>query len=131
MRVTLHFDSFDRLAPGAWAIVWIDTDVGKWSREGHAGMEVPQWGRYRSTQGGTCLIAGEDGAEFCTIDGLDLTAASGPFEGEHGRAQWRSGAHAPVYGDWHVQCVDETACVPEEGLFADEAEDAQDRIRIA
>ncbi|WP_322060021.1 DUF3564 family protein [Paraburkholderia sp. J63] len=49
-----------------------------------------------------------------------LGAAGGPFEGEHGRAQWHGGAGEQVSGDWHVQCVDETACVPEEGLFADE-----------
>lgn len=123
MRVTLHLDSFDRLAPGAWAIVWIDTEVGKWSREGHAGMALPQWGRYRSyrgAQGETCLVAGEAGPELCTIEGLDLGAAGGPFEGEHGHAQWHGDAHEPVQGDWHVQCVDETANVPEEGLFADE-----------
>ena len=119
MRITLHLDTFERLSPNAWGIVWIDKEAGKWSREAHAGLALPQWGRYRSTQGSTWLAAGEEGAEFCRIEGLDLAAADGPFEGEHGRVQWHGSAQEPVAGNWHVQCVDETVCTPEDGLFAD------------
>ncbi|WP_028220917.1 DUF3564 family protein [Paraburkholderia oxyphila] len=121
MRITLHLDTFDRLAPGAYGIVWIDKETGKWSREGHAGLALPQWGRYRSGQGCTWLIAGVDGAGLCTLEGLDLAAHDGPFEGEHGRVQWHGGTQEPATGDWHVQCVDETACDPEDAFFADEA----------
>jgi hypothetical protein len=120
MRVTLHLDTFDQLAPGAYAIVWIDKEAGKWSREGHAGVELPEWGRCRSTQGTTCLVAGSGGADLCTLEGLDLIAREGPFEGEHGSVQWHGDVRGPVAGSWHVQCVDETSCDPEEGLFADE-----------
>lgn len=130
MRVTVHLDTFDRLAPGAYAIVWIDKEAGKWSREGHAGVELPQWGHCRSTREGTCLAAGDNASDCCMIEGLDLTSSEGPFEGEHGRVQWHGCGLEPVAGDWHVQCVDSTPCVPEEVLFADEAEDVHDPIRF-
>jgi hypothetical protein len=122
MRVTVHLDSFDRLDPAAYAIVWIDTFAGKWSREGHAGVELPEWGRCARVPGGTTLVASDDLRDICTIEGLDLSAGSGPFEGESGRVQWHARANAePLAARWHVQCVDESALDPEEGLFADEA----------
>ncbi|WP_043288662.1 DUF3564 family protein [Paraburkholderia oxyphila] len=129
MRVTLHLDSFGRFAPGTYAIVWIDKEAGKWSREGHACVDLPAWGRYRTVQGATYLIAGENCAAPCTLEGLDLSAVDGPFEGECGRVQWHGVTQAAVDGARHVQCVDESLCTPEESLSADE--DATDRIRIA
>lgn len=122
MRVTVHFDSFDRLDPCAYAIVWIDTASGKWSREGHAGLAMPRWGRCGRLPDGTSLIAGEDSHDICAIEGLDLAASDGPFEGENGRAHWHARDRAePIVGHWRVQCVDASAADPEESLFADEA----------
>jgi hypothetical protein len=131
MRVTLHLDTFSGLDLGAYAIVWIDKEAGKWSREGHAGVELPQWGRCRTAQGATCLVAHDAGSDICTLEGLDLAAGAGPFEGEHGRVQWQACTQGPVAGQWHVQYVDESACTPEEALFADEDEAADEKIRIA
>ena len=122
MRVTVHLDSFDRLDPSAYAIVWIDTESQKWSREGHAGVSVPEWGRYRCTPGGTVLLAGENLRDVCLLEGLYLAAPDGPFEGEGARAQWLSSVNAePLEGRWQVQCIDESVPHPEDGLFADEA----------
>jgi hypothetical protein len=122
MRVTVHLDNFDQLNPSAYAIVWIDTEAKKWSREGHAGVTLPEWGQSRPSLDGTSLLACEDQREVCTLAGLDLTAREGPFEGECGGVQWRPDMNAEALeGRWHVQCVDESAPVPEDGLFADEA----------
>ena len=122
MRVTVHLDSFDRLDPAAYAIIWIDTAAKKWSREGHAGVNLPEWGQCRRTAEGTSLLASEGQREVCTVDGLDLQASVGPFEGESGRARWNPRMNAePLEGRWHVQCVDESVPDPEDGLFADEA----------
>jgi hypothetical protein len=121
MRITIHLDSFDRLDPCAYAIVWIDKETGKWSREGHTGVEIPEWGEYRATPGGTGLFEEGERLALCTIEGLDLAAHEGPFEGETGRVQWHAcNCTEPVTGSWHVQCVDETNCNPEESLFANE-----------
>jgi hypothetical protein len=122
MRVTVHLDSFDRFDPCAYAIVWIDTASGKWSREGHSGVALPAWGRCARVPEGTSLVAAEDSRGICTVEGLDLAASDGPFEGEDGRAQWHARERAePLSGRWRVQCVDACERDPEESLFADEA----------
>lgn len=122
MRVTVHLDSFDQLDSSAYAIIWIDTKAKKWSREGHAGVSLPEWGQCRSSPDGASLLACEDQQEVCTLEGLELGAKDGPFEGECGRVRLRSRVSAePLEGHWRVQCVDESLPTPEEGLFADEA----------
>jgi hypothetical protein len=121
MRVTLHLDSFDRLDPSAYAIIWIDTATKKWSREGHAGVSVPEWGQCHPSVHGTSLLALENQNEVCTLEGLDLGASDGPFEGESGAVLWRQHLDAePTQARWSVQCVDESTAVPEDTLFPDE-----------
>lgn len=121
MRVTVHLDSFNQLDPSAYAIIWIDTKAKKWSREGHAGVPLPEWGQSRPSPDGTSLLACGDQREVCTLEGLDLTASDGPFEGECGGVQWPPSMNAePLDGHWHVQCVDESLPVAEDRLFADE-----------
>lgn len=122
MRVTVHLDSFDQLDPSAYAIVWVDTETKKWSREGHAGVNLSEWGQCRPSPGGTTLLACEDQHEVCTLEGLDLATGEGPFEGECGGVRLNQRLNAGLLeGHWHVQCVDECVPDPEDGLFADEA----------
>lgn len=122
MRITVHLDSFDQFDPCAYAIIWIDTEAKKWSREGHAGVSLPEWGECHPSPDGTSLLACEDLREVCTLEGLDPGAGEGPFEGECGRVRLRSRMSAkPLEGHWHVQCVDESSPTPEDGLFADQA----------
>ncbi len=54
MRITAHLDRYDRHNPDACAIVWLDTQSGKWSREGHVGAGVPPWGHAGHASDGTC-----------------------------------------------------------------------------
>ncbi|WP_321937859.1 DUF3564 family protein [Paraburkholderia sp. J8-2] len=122
MRVTVHLDSFDQLDPTAYAIIWIDTEERKWSREGHAGVTLPEWGQCSASPSGTSLLACEDQRDVCTLEGLDLGASDGPFEGECGAARLRAGmSAAPLDAHWRVQCIDGNVPDPEDGLFADEA----------
>ncbi|PXW25390.1 DUF3564 family protein [Paraburkholderia caballeronis] len=121
MRITVHLDSFDRIDPSAYAIVWLDKATGKWSREGHAGVALPAWGYFDVANGDTRLNDAADGHPLCVLEGLDFSKDAGPFEGEEGAANWCANAHAaPAAGRWHVQWIDETESVPEYGLFADD-----------
>jgi len=120
MRITVHLDSFDRLDPTAYAIVWLDKEAGKWSREGHAGVALPPWGRFAVRDGATRLSDATDRQTVCVLEGLYFGGEAGPFEGEEGTASWRANAlAAPADGRWHVQWVDASEGVPEDGLFAD------------
>jgi hypothetical protein len=121
MRITVHLDSFDRLDPDAYAIVWLDNDAGQWSREGHAGIALPPWGCFEVANGDIRLTDATDRHTVCILEGLRFNPDTGPFEGEEGTASWRANAlAAPSAGHWHVQWIDATHAVPEHGLFADD-----------
>ncbi|ACD20646.1 DUF3564 domain-containing protein [Paraburkholderia phytofirmans] len=119
MRLTVHLDTFDRAHPMAFAILWLDKDTRQWSREGHQGLDLPEWGMLHVDCGNT-LVCGPDGsAPVCVLEGLDLNDAEGPFEGETGRAQWCAERGRDLMsGHWHVQCIDTDQIAPEHGLFA-------------
>ncbi len=118
MRITVHLDTFASTDPAAYAILWIDTAERRWSREGHAGVELPAWGNVVCRGGTTRVTGADDPHSLCVLEGLDLGAKQGPFEGETGAAHWYPHAHrAPVVGAWHVQCIDETVAPAEHELF--------------
>jgi hypothetical protein len=121
MRITLHLDSFECADSSAYAILWLDKQACKWSREGHASMNLPGWGTLEYTQGDTRIMSPEHEQVLCMLEGLDLGASTGPFEGEEGTVRWyRHAHHTPVTGHWHVQWIDPTEADPEQGVFADD-----------
>jgi hypothetical protein len=107
MRITLHLDTFDRVSPCAYAILWLDREARQWSREGHVGLDLPEWGTVVVDSHGTQVCGMRDTRPLCVL------------EGETGRAQWCAHAGLPsAEGHWHVQCVDQESVDPEHGLFA-------------
>jgi hypothetical protein len=121
MRITVHLDTFECPDPAVYAILWLDREARRWSREGHAVINVPPWGALSYSNGSTRVYDAAGTHPFCELSGLDLASPEGPFEGESGHALWyRHAHHVPVIGRWHVQCVDDTLAEPENGVFADE-----------
>jgi hypothetical protein len=121
MRVTLHLDTFECAEPSVYAILWLDRDARKWSREGHAVIDLPEWGTLALSKDGTRIQDPLGRDVCCELKGLDLLAADGPFEGESGPVLWhRHGARAPIAGQWHVQWVDDTESAAEHSVFADD-----------
>ncbi|MGF6507400.1 DUF3564 domain-containing protein [Paraburkholderia sp. 32] len=119
MRLTVHLDTFDRVNPMAFAILWLDKDTRQWSREGHFGLELPEWGALQMDCGNTLVCAPHSSAPVCVLEGLDLNQLDGPFEGEVGRVQWCA-EHGRILasGHWRVQCIDVERTAPENGVFA-------------
>lgn len=121
MRLTIHLDTFDRVNPMAFAILWLDDKTRRWSREGHLGLELPEWGTLHPDGGNTLVCGPHDSMPCCVLEGLDLNAPEGAFEGETGPAQWCADqARTLMSGQWHVQCVDNERAEPENGIFADD-----------
>ncbi|MCP3713725.1 DUF3564 domain-containing protein [Paraburkholderia sp. CNPSo 3274] len=123
MRITLHLGTFDRLDPNAYAILWLDNDTHKWSREGHAGLQFPDWGKLRVDARGTVVCDQHDARPLFILDGLAMEAQTGPFEGESGEALWcctERESGSGVAGHWHVQCVDKDAVLAEHSVFAED-----------
>jgi hypothetical protein len=119
MRLTIHLDTFDRVNPMAFAILWLDKETRQWSREGHMGLELPEWGTLHVDCGNTLVCGPHDSTPCCVLEGLDLNAPGGPFEGETGHAQWCANeGRTLMSGHWHVQCVDNECAEPENGIFA-------------
>lgn len=120
MRITVHLDTFSALKPDAFAVLWCDPQTGRWSREGHAGIDLPEWGVLR---GDGCDTLFEDASRTCTLfalEGLDLSAAPGPHRGEDGVALYRPGMSAyGTAGHWSVQCVEPGEIHAEHSVFAD------------
>ncbi|WP_028219262.1 DUF3564 family protein [Paraburkholderia oxyphila] len=118
MRITLHLDTFDRIDPNAYAILWIDNETCKWSREGHAGLQLPEWGMLRVESPGTLVCGQHDARPLFILEGLAMEAQTGPFEGESGEALWHCENGPGIAGHWHVQCIDKDAVLAEHSEFA-------------
>ncbi|MBB5507879.1 DUF3564 domain-containing protein [Paraburkholderia atlantica] len=119
MRLTVHLDTFDRVNPMAFAILWLDKDTRQWSREGHFGLELPEWGALHVDCGNTLVCAPHGTVPVCVLEGLDLNQPDGPFEGEVGRVQWcAEPGRNLMCGHWRVQCIDVEQTEPENSVFA-------------
>lgn len=120
MRITVLLDSFDCLDSSAFAIVWVDTETEKWSRESHHGVNLPTWGGWSITRGGVTLFEGETPQKtICTLEAFQL-ATDCPRENDIGRARWHIHTDGTTFiGRWQVQYVDKSETHPEESLFAD------------
>ncbi|BCG04844.1 hypothetical protein PPGU19_094120 (plasmid) [Paraburkholderia sp. PGU19] len=119
MRITVHLDTF-QCAEVAHAVLWLDRESRKWSREGHAVIDLPEWGTLAYTKGNTRIHAADHDRATCELTGLDLGSTAGPCEGASGQALWyRHAHHTPIPGKLHIQCVDNTASDPENGVFAE------------
>ncbi|WP_248323794.1 MULTISPECIES: DUF3564 family protein [unclassified Caballeronia] len=132
MRITLKLDAFDHAAQPAFAVLWIDRERGRWSREAHERVELPAWGTWESAREGTLLRDSGSITPLVLLHGLVLAAlpktTGVPREMQQGRAEslasrGSSSTPAKVFGHWHIQCIDCETTVPEHELFSDE-EDA-------
>ncbi len=120
MRITLHLDTFDT-DPCAYAILWLDDNSLKWSREAHLGLTLPACGTVREAPRRTLICDSSGTQPLCMLEGLELDKNGGPFEGEVGRAHWYIPETAKrMLGEWRVQCVDHETNQPEFGIFADD-----------
>lgn len=120
MRITVHLDAFDKVDPSAYAVLWCDKEARRWSREGHFGIELPEWGRLEELASHTLVQDASGFRTFCVLEGLDMADRQGPYEGERGSVRWSDALERHVAtGHWHVQCVDPETPYPEHSVFAD------------
>ncbi|WP_350029440.1 DUF3564 family protein [Caballeronia sp. GAWG1-5s-s] len=119
MRITVKLDGFEGAPPAAYAILWLDKETRRWSREGHQSVDVPDWGGLGSAADGTLICHPHEQQPVCKLEELDVEAPGGPPEGVAGRVLWYAeGASNPRVGRWHVQCVDRAQIKAEHSVFA-------------
>ncbi|SAK60435.1 hypothetical protein AWB76_02906 [Caballeronia temeraria] len=127
MRITIKLDTFARPAGSAYAVLWLDLESGRWSREAHECIELPTWGTWERVQGGLLLRGLAAGSPVVMLDGLKIEGQDSlqPATSQRGHAEFygpgESIEAAELYrGVWHIQCIDRENCVAEHEIFSDE-----------
>ena len=72
MRLTILINGSDPTVSHDYAVLWLDTDQRRWSREAHQGIDLPPWGELRDEGGVTTLCAPSTDAPLCTLRGLHV-----------------------------------------------------------
>lgn len=118
MRLTILINGPDPTVNHDYAVLWLDTDQQRWSRESHEGIDLPAWGEMRDSNGVTALCAPLDNSPLCTLRGLHVNRRQ-EISSAHGDATWSCEiSHAHMEGQWRLQAVDRQAVHAENALFA-------------
>jgi len=118
MRLTILINGSDPTVNHDYAVLWLDTDERRWSRESHAGVDLPAWGELRDADGVTTLCAPSADQPLCTLSGLHVDRRQQVSRSE-GDATWPSKqSRAPMSGYWRLQAVDRQPIRAEHSLFA-------------
>ncbi|MFP6561361.1 DUF3564 domain-containing protein [Paraburkholderia sp. B3] len=118
MRLTILINGSDPTVNHDYAVLWLDTDQHRWSRESHDGIDLPEWGELRDTDGVTSLCAPLDTSPLCTLRGLYVNRRQ-EISSAHGDATWScETTHSPMEGQWRLQAVDRQTIRAEHALFA-------------
>jgi hypothetical protein len=72
MRLTILINGSDPTVSHDYAVLWLDTDEHRWSREAHQGIDLPPWGELHDDNGVTTLCAPSTDAPLCTLRGLHV-----------------------------------------------------------
>src|SRR5260370_9594786 len=99
------------------AVLWLDTDEHRWSREAHEGIDLPPWGELHDTDGVTKLCDPSTNAPLCTLSGLQVDHKQQIVSAE-GAAEWTALAAAnPAVGYWRLRAVDRQTIQAENRFF--------------
>jgi hypothetical protein len=118
MRLTILINGSDPTVNHDYAVLWLDTEQHRWSRESHQGIDIPPWGELRDVDGVTMLCAPSTDAPLCTLRGLHVDRKQ-RVSAAQGSAAWSSPkARAPTTnGYWRLQAVDRQPVHAEHGVF--------------
>jgi hypothetical protein len=118
MRLTILINGSDPSVHHDFALVWIDLDQQRWSRESHAGVDLPSWGDVRAEGDETVLCAPQNDTPVCIMRGLGLSAGQAIDSGK-GDASWTgNNARNETAWQWRLQAIDRKSVRAEHALFA-------------
>jgi hypothetical protein len=115
MRLTILINGSDPTVNHDYAVLWLDTDEHRWSREAHEGIDLPPWGELHDTNGVTTLCAPSADAPLCTLRGLHVDRKQN-VSAAQGDAAW-SGERQPAASYWRLQAVDRQPVHAEHRVF--------------
>ncbi|PLZ04152.1 hypothetical protein CY652_00225 [Burkholderia sp. WAC0059] len=120
MRLTILVNGPDQAAHHDYAVLWLDTEQQRWSRESHEGIDLPEWGELHDTGSLTTLCAPGEDEPLCTLRGLHVDPdPKRQFRSTAGDATWScTPSHTLASGFWKLQAVDRMPVHAESALFS-------------
>jgi hypothetical protein len=118
MRLTILINGPDPTVNHDYAVLWLDTDEQRWSREAHAGVDLPEWGEIHSS--GDTTVLSRSGQPLCVLHDLrvsrreEVSCADGIATLAH------EASYARIAWHWRLQAVDRTRIHADSALFAGE-----------
>ncbi len=117
MRLTILINGSDPTVNHDYAVLWLDTDEHRWSREAHDGIDLPPWGDLHDQDGVTTLCAPSADAPLCTLRGLHVDRRQ-HVSSSQGVAAWESErTRSHMSGYWRLQAVDRLTVHAEHSVF--------------
>lgn len=117
MRLTILINGPDPTVNHDYAVLWLDTDDHVWSRESHAGIDLPPWGDVRDEGGVMKLCPHRVDTPVCTLNGLHV-GRDERVAAAQGAAVWSCpSAQSPTGGLWRLQAVEKRSVLPENSVF--------------
>lgn len=117
MRLTILINGSDPTVSHDYAVLWLDTEEHRWSREAHQGIDLPPWGELHDEDGVTTLCAPSTDAPLCTLRGLHVDRKQ-RVSAAQGAAAWTAlPTRAPTSGFWRLQAVDRQTVRAENSVF--------------
>ena len=106
MRLTIRINGSESATRHSFAVLWVDTDEGLWSREAHQGIDLPTWGKIRDVEGAMALCAAPGANAVCLFRGRSCVVRR-----PQPAPAVPAGAHPD--GAWRLQAVDTCTTQPE------------------
>lgn len=117
MRLTILINGPDPTVNHDYAVLWLDTDEFRWSREAHSGVDLPEWGEIE-TVGSRTVLAGSTSLEpLCVLNNLQVSRR-GEVSGADGIASLSRDPQSQTTWHWRLQAVDRTGKRAASALFA-------------
>ncbi|TDG03264.1 DUF3564 family protein [Paraburkholderia guartelaensis] len=121
MRLTILINGPDPTVNHDYAVLWLDLDEQRWSREAHSGLALPEWGELRQTDASTLLCSSSPEEPVCALLGL-VPDRHNEVESADGVASFPAEAVPGRRTDWHwrLQAVDRSRIRAASAFFASE-----------
>lgn len=118
MRLTILINGPDPTVNHDYAVLWLDTGEQRWSREAHAGIDLPEWGEIHYS--GDTTVLSRSAEPLCVLHGLrvsrreEVSCADGIATLSH------EASDAQIAWHWRLQAVDRARIHADSALFAGE-----------
>jgi hypothetical protein len=120
MRLTILINGSDPTVNHDYAVLWLDTDQQRWSREAHAGVDLPEWGELKCNGATTVLSGSTSTRPLCILHDLNVTRREEVNHADGIADMPPEISHMQVGWHWRLQAVDRAQVRAASALFADD-----------